>query len=130
MSEMQAGPELDAKVAEKVMGWKREQAPRGTPIWRWQDRLTWESVNGYRPSLSISDAWGVVARLNRLGWSVSVHERTPYRGADECLSDCILERYPDDEGAEPIRVSVSADTAPLAISRAALQATEQDGGTR
>lgn len=75
-----AGPELDALVAEKVMGWKR-----GKAITRHErdsssdyEEYVWLSVEGhvaarrFRPSSNIAAAWEVVERLGcYLEWNIS-----------------------------------------------------------
>lgn len=55
---MQPGPELDALVSEKVMGWSNHQQqwiPRGAELVPW------------RPSTEIDAAWEVVRKLQRDG---------------------------------------------------------------
>lgn len=68
MTILPAGPELDALMAEKVMGWKRGSlAPQ---IWYERDpegayRLHRHS-DGWKPSTEIANAWEVVERMSRL----------------------------------------------------------------
>lgn len=99
--QMPAGPELDAIIAEKVMGWKRVP---GTESGAWMDPCTNDGRMGsWSPSTDIAAAWEVVEKLKlsliptNKGWIVSQHHlfEGPF-GEDE--------------------------TAPLAICRAALAA--------
>lgn len=79
---MQAGRELDAMVAEKVMGWKRmrwcdwKQDERTSLTYSWHDvdgkmvKLAENSDDyedprpAWSPSTSIADAWEVVEKLS------------------------------------------------------------------
>lgn len=129
MSDMQAGEELDVLVAEKVMGaeW-RDYAGGYRGLVKWDmDRKSYGilivrnpdgSLNGSLPrewrfSADIAGAWSVLERLNAPGgewpeshgWYVAVHNST---GAG-------WEAHVGHEVA-------TAETAPLAICRAALAA--------
>ena len=129
--EMPAGPELDALVAEKVMGLEwREWIPYGAPQgWFPKDAptLNWrdEKDRAYDPpedkadlpaySFDIAAAWEVVEKLD-LAWWPEIGRMTDgswyceiCRGADE----------PSKVGW-PLRAVASE--APLAICRAALKA--------
>ena len=115
-TEMEAGRELDALVAEKVMGWTRDD--RGA----WVPPGCRPLRNGYyteRPgcySTDIAAAWRVVEAMRVAGWYTKVED-----GHDGPPSEnprgwhCRVSRaYDWFEGW--------ADTAPLAICRAALAA--------
>ena len=96
---MKAGRELDALIAEKVMGWSKEQVE------------TWPvSVPHY--SSRIQDAWLVVAKFPQ----VAIYG--PH--------DLWLVRFSDREGVSinDIDDPGRGDTAPLAICLAALKAGE------
>jgi hypothetical protein len=82
-----AGRELDAEVAEKVMGWQRhltdsnrEQYVVVPPNWtdwstaRWLGHDLNELVPAY--STSIEAAWQVVARMISLGWSADLFQNS------------------------------------------------------
>lgn len=118
MSELVAGRELDALIAEKVMGWHRSDT-----LWRDSEDTACKYVNEddsedaepgweFRPSTELDSAWQVVEHLKGeryfwLGWHV--RDR---RFQWEC-------RF-----AAPEQYAAFADTAPLAICRAALAAVE------
>lgn len=107
IDEMQAGPELDALVAERVMGWwatKDECSPTGT--WPYRPISDPELYGSFCPSRSIAAAWEVVEKLG------------PYFS---------VEQYPGGRAwAAHFKTSYGtgayAPTAPLAICRAALKA--------
>jgi hypothetical protein len=71
---------------------------------------------------NIAAAWKVVEKLNQKGMCVLVSELVPYRQFEENLSGCEITPLSDDEESEPETIKASADTAPLAICRAALLA--------
>lgn len=118
-NEMAAGPEMDRLVAELVMGWKQWQPLTGfrPSLDRWLSgddgiRTTDPAANhdrGFYPSTDIAHAWEVVEHLrSRHGLSAEVlmnpgHIRVRINYGEV--------------------TSVLADTAPLAICRAALLAT-------
>lgn len=124
---MEAGRELDAEVAIKVMSWKfllsvdlvRQLFPPGTdPLgWDWMTYVVMSPDYYGLPSYStdIDAAWLVVDAFDE----VDLH-----KGPHGWL--CRLERGADDavEHGEAIR----ADTAPLAISKAALAAVGVEAG--
>jgi len=64
-----AGRELDALVAEKVMGWKAENNKNCSPNTWFDSRYVTDEHHGYdqewSPSRSISDAWEVVEKMNK-----------------------------------------------------------------
>lgn len=120
MTDLPAGRELDALVAEKVMGWRlvnyETYEPATTPEdyecaayndgWEWEG---WDEVGEawkWRPSTDIAAAWQVVE-----GFDVVTLERTAHGKWWASLW-----RQNDQNGSE------GADTAPLAICRAALAA--------
>lgn len=121
---MSAGPELDALLAEKVMGWRRfdnwsqgmgmEQpfflvGESGVIVYRHPDL-----GKSWSPSKNMADAWDVVEKIEKtvnfqidnVGMQNNDHRR--WR---------VLFGWSDD----PISIVADADTAPLAIARAALQ---------
>jgi hypothetical protein len=131
-AELEAGRELDALVAERVMGWVLTLSPRS--IAEADDEEWWSMPSGlvrhvdyWRPSTDIAAAWEVVEKLRDLGFfldiSVAVDRFDVDMRADRMPSDWWLREGPLAE----------ATTAPLAICRAALQAitlsTNSDGDT-
>lgn len=113
MNEMQtielvAGRELDALVAEKVMGWTRcDHRDLEDGLWwcRGDGAHIWPA--DWTPSTDIAAAWQVVERLVALtNWEVQVFAKRHARYVVH---------------ASPFVVT-EADTAPLAICRAALAA--------
>lgn len=75
---MLVGGELDALVAENVMGWRLERTG-GTGKYR--DAMRWVDDRGavvaevdwhWKPSIDIADAWQVVEKLRSLGYDVNV----------------------------------------------------------
>lgn len=127
-----AGRELDVLVAEKVMGWRctiGETSHKGRVIaWPFPDRSGIE----FEPSTDIAAAWLVVEHIR--GWK-PLCRRDPcdYFAID---SPQVGNDYPDPPGAWCVgwhdyaggerisSVEAKADTAPLAICRAALLAVE------
>jgi hypothetical protein len=101
--ELVAGRELDALVAEKVMGWDRRL---------WAGRFYWSGPYSDRerfsPSMDIAAAWEVVERVWQEEWVLR-----RFLGSWQILDGDPLDNH---------RVLASAETAPLAICRAALQA--------
>ncbi len=95
-----AGPELDIEVATKVMG---QKPPFGAEIHG--NDIYFNLAPPY--STDISAAWQVVEHLRqRLDWSVTIEAKR--KGGYSVRTDAIL--------------AFEADTAPLAICRAALAA--------
>jgi hypothetical protein len=119
---MKAGRELDALIAEKVMGWKGINSHAahlevgqfynrqdGVVIVEHRNRLRM-----FEPSTSIADAWLVAEKLNEKwgNWALI------FRGT------WAVYEYPNDYGEYP--PDAEADTAPLAICLAALKAVGVD----
>lgn len=116
----QAGRELDALVAEKVMGWTH--IPVGShPNLRSE---AWTNDNGASAvftlpfySQDIAAAWEVVEQLKTLGW-------TCFLDNDDGQHDCEFARM----GDQPFNaIQERGETAPLAICRAALNAVGYKG---
>ena len=130
---MKAGPELDKLVAEKVMGWVLTQDGPGEGAWeddysadygRWMPSDSpgagphaWETVPSY--STNIAAAWEVVEKVSELsdGHFTLMKFTTHYRAGFQTPVP-----YDSDDRFEHWSV---ADTAPLAICRAALAAVEK-----
>ena len=118
---MVAGRELDALVAERVMGWTR--GPEKNPpnrTWPIASSRTWRAPDSHharalpRYSTLIDDAWQVVAKMRADGFGFS-------------LTDDQGETWTAEFWNPVIRLT--ADTAPLAICRTALiAAVEPEAG--
>lgn len=125
---MHAGAEMDARIATEVMGWhweliridNRQQNPQ---VYGW--RTTVNKGNNYRldwhPSTNIAHAWEVVELMKARGMVPSVDTE-----ADGQWFVCWTAA--DAEGVSGC--GPYADTAPLAICRAALQALAPAPGER
>ena len=103
IDKMEAGPEMDALVAERVMGWTAERKPGLPHLWLPPGHF----ISGWSPSTDISAAWQVVEKM------LEKHEAFH------------LEYIPDKQWYAMFWFATyftSADTAPLAICRAALKA--------
>ena len=111
MSELQAGRELDALVAEKVMGWRRIESTNLFLIGP-------KHIEGGFPaphySTDISAAWQIVEKFKM---TITPNNCYPHVKAKWC-ADVEL------KGSHELWLA-GAETAPLAICRAALRAMEQ-----
>lgn len=122
IADIPAGPDLDRLVAEKVMGWK--WGPTGADYSGWQGSKQypngmWNRKNDacrghWSPSTDIAHAWEVVEHMEQNGGLIA--NMYSQRG---CWSVGI-EPLPESRYIEVFREV--AETAPLAICRAALLA--------
>lgn len=109
---MEAGSEMDALVAERIMGWKPEGYfhPGEEDQWEgWRDDKGdggWVSPIGY--STELDCAWDVVEKMRTIP-----------------MGGFILTEQRDGWTAHWAGVDEFAPTAPLAICRAALKAMEE-----
>jgi hypothetical protein len=102
---MKAGRELDALIAEKVMGFDKRIVSK-------VDGMPYADVLHY--STQIADAWLVVEKFPNV--------------AIFGPNDSWLVRFSDDDGSiytHPVDEPARADTAPLAICLAALKAVDE-----
>jgi hypothetical protein len=121
---MSAGPELDALLAEKVMGWRRFDnwsqtmgmerpfflvSESGVVVYRHPDL-----GKSWSPSKNMADAWDVVERIEKTG-NFQI-DNVGMENKDHRRWRVLFGRL-----GNPISVVADADTAPLAIARAALQ---------
>jgi hypothetical protein len=127
---MQAGRELDALVAEKVMGWREVRLRPSN-----SSRRSGPDYKGYKPdvvarrretpchvpaySTDIAAAWEVVEAMERRGCLVVTRTRGAISGKPRVE---ITGTHP--VGRNEWLVHEDADTVPLAICRAALAALE------
>lgn len=121
VDKLEAGPEIDALVAEKVMGWKPDD----------DDGHAWEDADGdwkahrkdgpwmdtgeviWSPSTDIAAAWEVVEKFSKFRIDNHGHY-------DDPKLRYMCEVY--DEARDLHSGRVFGETAPLAICRAALRA--------
>jgi hypothetical protein len=122
---MDAGPELDALVATKVMGWHKANlasadAPDDCACWAWVDSAGeyQRLVSEWCPSApdGIAAAWEVVEHLNWLQFTVARENCSGVRYDATCYNTF---------HCEPL-FHAHADTAPPAICWAALKAKGVD----
>jgi hypothetical protein len=140
-STMEAGREMDALVAEKVMGWTFcDYSMPGTP-WEFTDPPE-ERISigvGLEPgtrrrnripnySTSISAAWEVVEKFRQRQWKIQVIGHEWYDGG---LWECVLLDALNSERGRALDRQVHdgksgwpEPSAPLAICRAALKAVD------
>jgi hypothetical protein len=119
---MEAGPKLDALIAENVMGWKRQE----NIAWRTPHVYLYVDHNGHirlpeevpHYSTDISAAWQVVEAIERRGWFVEVGLCNAEYGPKK-RAWCQVGVY-GDNGAYV--GEAYEDTAPLATCLAALRA--------
>ena len=132
---MKAGRELDALVAEKVMGWSsqadglywdagnhRTRLVLGSIIAKKRDEMGLENAHGFvfAPSTNIADAWEVVRKM---GMVLIENSGEAFGKLDEWN----VQFVGHDKEGEPHWVSESAETVELAICLAALKAVSQEG---
>ena len=70
IDEMEAGPEMDMLVAEKVMGWTQHQSEEFPDMIYWMpDGRDIKGAYKFSPSTSISEAWEVVEKAEKDGFN-------------------------------------------------------------
>lgn len=115
---LEAGPEIDALVAERVMGWTFGCTPDPEGDWAsWNEprpddptRQREVKCAGWSPSTDIAAAWEVVEKMR------PTHVGSLWTGIDEGHNACFGMYEYEERWAK-------ADSMPLAICRAALLAT-------
>lgn len=124
---MEAGRELDALVAEKIMGWKVVDGwwdmgdGRSWPVEDWCDDYERVIQEAFRPSTDMSAAWYAIERVEATGkWASSVNAVR-----DQSPNKWCTEFWPTDNWS-PRVISSYAETAPLAICRAVLKVASND----
>lgn len=100
---MEAGPQLDALIAEKVMNWHLD-SHLGFFHWLDSDNQPQALIADFEPSTDIAAAWPVVEKLNIIVWPLGTGSHKALKG----------------------KVKAYAQGAPLAICRAALKAVQQN----
>lgn len=124
-AEIQAGPEMDTEIA-RAIGCVGVGTPAGT--WWYLGKKTWNECPKF--STSIAAAWLVVEKMQELGWGHCSIDRCFW--GNETSNDrddwAWTVTFHSDEDPNNIKVLDSAETAPLAICRAALAALDADHG--
>lgn len=129
---LEAGRETDARVAEVVMGWEvcSDMKCQGcdAPVWRHESGEWFVQPNRanadmarWSPSTDIGAAWSVVDRVRESESVWSFHIQSPTRKTNGQWVAEVVPNY----AIVPVDVdpyTAFADTAPLAIVRAALAA--------
>lgn len=127
-----AGRELDALVAERVMGWQLVPAVNGIESpWWWDangpvhsmDKSDWRG--GWYPSTNIAAAWEVVERMGADGWDAELDQ---FHNFMHIWDACFRKLDNRDQGQWLELRTGRADAAPLAICRAALKAVASAAG--
>jgi hypothetical protein len=120
MSTVVAGRELDALIAEKVMGWTYKTFPDGVlpHVKHWHGPNDECLLPCY--SISIAAAWQVVGLLSK-EWKFDLEY---YPGLNNEPDWCAMFFNNRDSFGNVGAFAASADTAPLAICLAALRAIE------
>lgn len=112
-------------LAERIMGWSVDQEASGAELWTDAEGKKICSREDWRPSSDVSDAWSVHDRLSERGWSLTLIAPGGALGpnylSDRDPWEAILFRTKRNR-----EVKAEGDSAPLAISRAALAADEME----
>lgn len=131
IDKLEAGPEMDAVVAKKVMKWIAKEEYVSGPLMHGgrmmklyhgegmpnEDGLRY-SIEGFNPSTSISPAWTVIDKFNKEGkeWELVISKENCQISNMDCEGRILT-------GWNPYAdfLVVDAPTAPLAICRFALK---------
>jgi hypothetical protein len=112
----EAGRELDALVAVKVFDWHAGVAHASS-----KTTPPYSAMKEY--SAKIEDAWLLVEKMREKGWTLELNNWA--RGCGQWFAVFMNEPV---YGEEEDRIDGCADTAPLAICRAALLAVSSSEG--
>ena len=131
MTTRKAGPDLDAEVAEKVMGWTLADRKAmgwgdGPLVWRTGQEEN-PTQQDFRPSTDPARAWLVRVKMSELGWASQ--DQLTWMGwlaesARPWGYSIWFERWVDHEKVSHHAHVPNCADAPLAVSLAALQAVE------
>lgn len=117
---MPAGREMDALIAEKVMGWKlvQNQGEGGGLYWVGHGGVFGDMHKNQTPEFSedILDAWRVIEKMHENKYQYTL--RGHFMGVEQHIATFDHQDWAD---ANPL-YSAHGATAPLAICRAALLA--------
>lgn len=126
--------EIDARVAEQVMGWKRVKHPlrvgNGQYALSHDGEIIIQShyqslvVDTFSPSSSIADAFSVVEKMREMGFGFSCH--TVPRFSSVMAGWSVGFNYGVYIPTLKYGTWENADTLPLAICLCAIKATEKD----
>jgi hypothetical protein len=126
---MPAGREMDALIAEKVMGWKRPPSGNGWNVTTLFKRKTpdgqnlqvaWVGDGMVEFSADISAAWEVVEKMNQMKWRFYSRSIT-YN--DGLIYKSIAAQFQNEHALGIDTGYIDAETMSLAICRAALLTT-------
>lgn len=136
---IKAGPELDTLIAEEIMEWKTSRDFQGLffDMKNGRSRIVWKSkahefrkLRGihsdaigddwvFSPSEDMAAAWEVIEKLKADGWYISVCWNDTIPKVANYWSCGFWEHGQESRGG--LHVGAKAETAPLAICRAALE---------
>jgi hypothetical protein len=131
--EMPAGPEMDALVAELVMGWRPYENGRqycdlscGLPADRDVDDFihyscSYEIPDDWSPSTDIAAAWLVIDKMRAAGWWWKLESFGGPTGGWSVVYEAWTDHMDNPELTR--RIIWRAETVPLSICRAALLTT-------
>lgn len=124
--------EIDARIAEQVMGWKRVSHPMKLGKGKFfehpircieiENPILPGNLVGYRPSFSIADAFTVVEKMRQEGWHCQMQGWHPMWS--------VVFHHPGSWLVDAFEDSGHSESLPLAICQAALcaiKATEKKG---
>ena len=116
--------ELDALVAEKVMGWTLVTDIVKNCSGQWFDSNGGgtRSEHGWHPDTSISDAWLVVEEMRKRGFGVNIVSPNVDTTSQPRPTDWIV--WVEREDGVSSVASWRCDSAPEALCRAALEAVK------
>lgn len=123
--QMEAGREMDALVAEKVMGWIEKKYPMGRALY-WTDsdgHSQRACIEAWNPSTNISAAWEVIEKIE--GGQREMLCNLIHKGFG--FTSLIWEAELRECRGNHKYYIADATTAPLAICRAALLAVMEKG---
>lgn len=115
-----SGQNLDAEVAEQVMGWYVEYHAEDEEWWTDEDGNRLRRQEEWSPSSDISNAREVREKLREQGWDLSIESRVAVVSEAKHASGPPWEAsfiHPDGK----LEARGRGDTAPEAICRAALR---------
>jgi len=111
---MEAGYELDALVATRIMGWRRIRPGMYQWMWSANGKRVLYACSEWKPSTDISPAWQVVEKMLDLGFCIELYAPKPLATEWSVLYVTNVSRYQTDK--------VYAPEAPEAICKGALLA--------
>jgi hypothetical protein len=121
IDEMEAGRKLDILITDKVLEWRRVEGSGYMRQPRWMSPQGHVSIDLPRFSAYIDDAWLVVNRLLKI---IPDLQSVEIKQLGEKAAFCRIWALLDGENSEQwdVLAEAGANTAPLAICRAALKA--------